>query len=161
MRVFLIIGACGSGKTWLMKQLIKDFKLDTLGKVGMFYFHRNDKMVALGKYDGSTFEGSDKLSMAVMRDLPEFKKYAKGKIVVCEGDRFMNSTFIKGMTPNISIITILDDGSKGRKKRKSSQTERQIKSVNTRVSKLLKQSKAQCMDSAAAYSVLKDLIKEV
>lgn len=158
MKVFLIVGACGSGKTFIMNKLIKEFKLATLGKVGMFYFHRSEKIICLGKYDGSTFEGSDKLSMAIMRDLPVFKKYARGKIVVCEGDRFMNSTFIIGTRPN--IISILDDGAKGRKKRGSRQTERQIKSVNTRVSKLIGQSKSQCIDSNVAYSVLKDLIKE-
>ncbi len=157
MKVFLLVGACGSGKTWVLNQLIKDLKLTILGKVGMFYFHRSERIIALGKYDGSTFEGSDKLSMAIMRDLKSFVKYAKGKIVICEGDRFMNSTFINRVKP--SIISILDDGKKGRKKRGSNQTERQIKSVSTRVSKLIGKSKAQCIDSKAAYEVLKDLIK--
>jgi hypothetical protein len=163
MKVFLVIGACGSGKTWIMEQIVKHYKLDMPGKVGMFYYHRNYKLMCLGKYDGSTFQGSDKLSMAIMRDVPEFKKYiAKNNmVVVCEGDRFMNDTFIKAMRPNINIIAILDDGAKGRKKRKSTQTERQIKSIQTRVSKLVGSAKYQCVDSTEALRVLKEELKFV
>lgn len=164
MKFILIVGACGSGKTWIMKQLVKDLKLNTLGKVGMFYFHRNEKVIVLGKYDGSTFEGSDKLSMAVMRDLPAFQKYVKGtekerghQVVVCEGDRFTNSTFIDGVKP--IIIKIMDDGKKGRKKRKSNQTERQIKSIQTRIDKITN-AKYVVLDSKVAYDTIKDVIKE-
>lgn len=161
MKVFLLAGACGSGKTWVMEQLIKHFKLDTLGKLGMYYFHRSDKVMCLGKYDGSKFQGSDKLSMAIMRDTPEFKKHVTKNnfVVICEGDRFMNDTFIKAFRPNISIVVIMDDGKKGRKKRKSTQTERQIKSIQTRVSKLVSQASHQCLDSDVALKVLKDAVK--
>lgn len=144
MKTILLVGAAGSGKTWVMKQLIDTVGEKVsfgyglkgtrwfLGKVGMFLFHRTEKIIVLGKYDGSTFEGSDKLSMAVMRDLPVFKEFAqKFKWVVCEGDRFMNKTFIEGMKP--VIIKITNDGSAGRKLRGSNQTERQLKSLSTRV----------------------------
>ncbi len=83
MKCILLIGACGSGKTWVMKELIRLLKLNTPGRVGMYLFHRNEKVVVLGKYDGSTFEGSDKLSMAVMRDLPTFIENMKNRIVIC------------------------------------------------------------------------------
>lgn len=133
IRPILLIGGCGSGKTWVMKKLIELFKLETLGKVGTCYFHRNDKVLVLGKYDGSTFEGTDKLSMAVMTDVPKFLEWAKSKklLVIAEGDRFTNKNFIAIAKP--IIIHIVDDGAAGRKKRKSSQTERQIKSIATRV----------------------------
>lgn len=134
MKTILVIGDCGCGKTWVMEQLIKKYKLCQLGKVGMFYYHRNEDIIVLGKYDGSTFQGSDRLSMAVMRDLEQFKKFAKGKTVICEGDRFMNSTFIKGTNP--TVVKIINDGKEGRKKRGSRQTERQLKSIHTRVEKI-------------------------
>lgn len=134
MTVILVVGGCGVGKTWVMEQLVKKLKLDTLGSIGMFAFHRNDKVTVLGKYDGSTFQGSDKLSMAVMRDLDLFYKNCKTKFVVCEGDRFTNSTFIEGVKP--IIIKIVGDGAAGRAKRGSSQSERQIKSIATRVAKV-------------------------
>lgn len=160
MRVILLIGACGSGKTWVMEQIIKAYNLNITGKVGMYYFHRNEKnLLVLGKYDGSTFQGSDRLSMAVMRDLPAFKKYAKDKVIVCEGDRFTNDTFIKGMSPHLTIIHVLDDGAKGRKKRKSKQTERHIKSIQTRVNNVGRGAKHQCLNSDIALQIVKDEIK--
>lgn len=161
MKVYLIIGDCGSGKTWVLKQLIEKLKLNTLGKIGMFYFHRNDKIVCLGKYDGNTFEGSDKLSMAVMRDIEDFKKYVKNKVVICEGDRFMNNTFVSGMAPNISILHITDDGKVGRKKRKSSQTERQLKTIHTRVTNIAKGAKHVFADSKTTYEFLLGELKSV
>lgn len=158
MKAILVVGACGSGKTWVMKEVIKKFKLNTLGKVGMFCFHRNDRIILLGKYDGSKFEGSDRLSMAIMRDLPAFKKHVKSsQIVICEGDRFTNSTFIESVKP--TIIKIMDDGKKGRKKRKSNQTERQIKSIQTRVDKI--SAKYNVLDSKVAYDTLIDVLKEM
>ncbi len=136
MKTILIVGAAGSGKTWIMKKIIEQLKLHILGCVGMFAFHRDEKFIVLGKYDGTTYEGSDRLSMAIMRDLPKFKAYANGsehkyKFVICEGDRFMNKTFIESMRPY--IIKITDDGKAGRAKRGSNQTERQLKSIATRV----------------------------
>lgn len=151
MKTFLIVGAAGSGKTWVMKQLIEKLKLTVTGRVGMFLFHRNDKYCVLGKYDDTTFEGSDKLSMAVMRDLPKFQKVMKGYTVFCEGDRFTNSTFIQGVRP--LILKIANDGAEGRKKRESNQTERQIKSIATRVSNV-KGEKWQAMDSKEALRIL-------
>ncbi len=134
MNVILVVGNCGVGKTWIMKQLVSKLELNTTGKIGMFLFHRNEKVSVLGKYDGSVFEGSDKLSMAVMRDLDLFYKECKTKWVVCEGDRFTNSTFIEGTRP--TIIKIIGDGAKGRAQRGSSQSDRQLKSIATRVGKI-------------------------
>lgn len=151
----LLIGACGSGKTWVMKELIKLLKLDKLGKVGMFYYHHNTKVYVLGKYDGTTFEGSDKLSMAVMRDMEKFKEFSKGKVVIAEGDRFSNKTFIEAMKP--TIIKITSDGEKGRRLRKSNQTTRQIQSIATRVSNI--SSEIEVVDSNNALKKIQSVIK--
>lgn len=132
---FLLIGGCGSGKTWTMKSIIKNKNLDVLGKCGMVYFKTNkqEDVCVLGKYDGSVFEGSDKLSMAVARDFELFKKLSDVKKwkIICEGDRFTNKKFIDVFKPY--VIKIKDSGEKGRKLRKSTQTERHIKSIQTRV----------------------------
>lgn len=127
----LVIGNCGVGKTWLMKSLIKHFKAEKRQKIGKFYYHTNDQVIVIGKYDGNTFEGSDRLSMAVVSDLDAFLKYTEGKTIIAEGDRFTNNTYISKATP--TIIKILGDGSEGRTKRGSNQTERHIKSIQTRV----------------------------
>ena len=128
--IILIIGECGVGKTWVMKNLLKETKGF---KLGLYFFNENKKNIIVGKYDNSIFEGSDKLSMSVMIDLDKILAYIKKskKIAVFEGDRFMNGNFIKKCNPY--IIKINGNGAGGRLKRGSNQTERQLKTIKTRV----------------------------
>jgi hypothetical protein len=154
----LLVGNCGSGKTWVMKQLIKDFELKKKAKVGMVVFQTNDKISVLGNYDGSVFEGSDKLSMAVMSDCDILKKVQNkyNMALVCEGDRFTNSTFINKFRP--VIIKITDDGSAGRLKRNSNQTERHLKAIQTRVNNT--KHSIEVKDSNEALLTIKRIINE-
>ena len=156
MKSVLLIGGCGSGKTWVMKNLIKSLKLTQKGKAGLFKFVTDGKLAVLGNYDGSMFEGSDKLSMAVMSDCVKFEKVreANNLFVVCEGDRFTNKTFINTCKPH--IIRIMDDGEKGRKFRNSKQSERQIKSIRTRV--MNTKANVEVSGSQEALDYLKDLL---
>lgn len=134
MKHILIVGECGVGKTWIMKKLLggenKAYKL------GLFLFHEFKNYIVVGKYDGTTFEGSDKLSMGVMKDINKIEKYLSkvNKIGFFEGDRFMNRNFIKKIQP--LILKINGDGKQGREKRGSKQTERQLKTIKTRVSNI-------------------------
>ena len=134
MKTILLIGACGSGKTYVMKQLLNNLETKN-AKIGLFRFciDENKNIAILGVYDGSTFEGSDKLSMGIMKDVELMRKLqiAKNITLVCEGDRFTNSTFIKTFEP--IIIKISDKGEKGRRLRNSTQSERHIKAIQTRV----------------------------
>lgn len=136
MKTFLLVGNCGSGKTWVMKKLIESFNLTTNAKAGLIRFKTDGKKCVLGKYDGTTFEGSDKLSMAVAKDFELLRKIAEKKrlVIIAEGDRFMNQRFIKTFNPY--IIKILDNGISGREKRGSKQSERQLKSISTRVANI-------------------------
>lgn len=129
----LIVGECGVGKTWVMTQLLAETKGYKLGKIN---FHQSASAIVVGKYDGSVFQGSDKLSMTAITDYSKISNRAlKYNIpAVWEGDRFTNSTFIEGAKP--IIVRIAGDGSGGRMKRGSQQSERQIKAIRTRVSKL-------------------------
>ena len=131
MRNILLIGACGVGKTWVMSNIVKD--LNKRGKIGLFRFHYNDKVVVPGIYDGSMFQGSDKLSMAVTKDLDKFTQWSKGRIVIYEGDRFTNA---KILSQSPYVIKIAGDGSKGRSLRGSEQSERHLKSIATRVANI-------------------------
>jgi len=131
---YLVIGQCGSGKTWVMKELIKHFNIDQRKKWSKINYNIGGKMMVLGNYDGSTFEGSDRLSMAVANDFETFRQRSLGMTIICEGDRFMNQKFISLFNP--TILKILDDGSSGRNLRNSNQSERQLKSIKTRVNKL-------------------------
>ena len=126
----LIIGNCGVGKTYVMQSLIKKFKCDQTKKTDLLHYNTNGWLNITGKYGGGEFQGSDKLSMSVMLSLKEYLNKVKG-VSIYEGDRFTNSNFIKQAKPY--IIKINGNGSKGRLIRGSTQTTRQIKSIETRV----------------------------
>lgn len=130
----LVVGCCGVGKTWLMLQLIEIFKCEHKDKEKLLRFsHNEDRSINItGNYvDGATFQGSDKLAMNVMSSVPQFLENNKNCINIYEGDRFSNGKFIEKADP--IILKILGDGEEGRIKRGSNQTERQLKSITTRV----------------------------
>jgi len=156
-KTILLVGACGSGKTWVMKSLIEKLNLNSTKKFKMIFYQTNGKVSVLGKYDGSTFEGSDKLSMAVARDFEKFKNFNESKnyTIIAEGDRFMNSTFLKTFKP--CVVKIKDDGLKGRVKRQSSQTERQIKTIQTRVDNMKEDYAVK--DSTEALKLILEILK--
>ncbi len=152
--IILIVGECGVGKTWVMSCLLKGQGQKT-HKLGKFLFHETPDYIVVGKYDGSVFQGSDRLSMSVMTDLDMMLRYVHSvdKITVFEGDRFMNKNFIKKATP--FIIRILGDGKGGRLKRGSNQTERQLKTIKTRVSNIQNNIEAansnECLEIIKSY----------
>jgi GTPase SAR1 family protein len=154
----LLVGACGSGKTWVMNQLITEYNLNLKAKTKLIHFRTNKKICVLGNYDRSVFEGGDKLSMAVSLDFDNFKKITDREnfIVICEGDRFTNKKFIKIFTP--FIIKIQDEGEAGRKARGSNQSKRHISSIQTRVNNI-KENKL-VKNSDEALSLIKQIINE-
>ena len=136
MKAILIIGNCGVGKTYVMQKAIQQYKCNDLAKLGLINMHKNNKICILGKYTGETFYGSDRLSMAVAKDFPLLKTWADKNemLIICEGDRFTNKTFINLFQPEILLIE--GSGEEGRLKRKSNQTKRQIQTIQTRVSNI-------------------------
>lgn len=156
MKTYLLVGNCGSGKTWVMKRLIEALHLTTNAKVGLIRFKTDGKICVLGKYDGTTFEGSDKLSMSVAKDFQLLQRVAKQKqlTLIAEGDRFMNKRFIETCDPY--VIKILDNGAAGRQKRGTTQSERQLKSISTRVKNI--QEDATVENSTEALNKLLELI---
>lgn len=153
MQTYLIIGCCGSGKTWVMRQLIARYGLKKDGKTGLYQYRHNDDMCVLGKYDGSTFEGSDRLSMGIMRDNARFLEAANWRTLVAEGDRFMNATFLRDFKP--FVIRIADPGLSGLRRRGSAQSERQLKAIRTRVSRI--KADHVVMDSAECLAFLESV----
>jgi|LakMenE01Jun11ns_1017448.scaffolds.fasta_scaffold9944034_2 hypothetical protein len=131
----LIIGKCGVGKTWVMKKLLL-LDITQRFKLGKFLFHESDKLIIIGKYDGSIFEGSDRLSMDVITDLDIMLNYInkQNKIAIFEGDRFSNSKFIRKANPR--ILKIVGSGIEGRNKRGSKQSVRHIKNISTKINNI-------------------------
>lgn len=152
--IILLIGMCGTGKTWVMQQLIEYYVLSHRRKIGKIYFHTDNKILVLGKYDGTMYQGTDKLSMSVMTDVDLFLKQTQGKIIIAEGDRFTNSKFIQKANPY--VIKITDDGCVGRTLRGSSQTERHLKSIQTRVNNIT--ANQEVTNSTEALQTIKDII---
>ena len=164
----LIIGNCGVGKTYVMQQIIERFTCNQNKNVEQLHYVTNqtqelyknlhDKPTTniiniAGKYDGSTFQGSDRLSMSVMTSVPAFLNSTQG-INIFEGDRFTNSKFITLARP--FIIKILGNGKAGRLLRGSNQTERQIKSISTRVSNI--QANVELDNSTIAKMTILDIL---
>ncbi len=129
----LIIGECGVGKTFVMNKVIQKYNCNKEERIGLINYNTNGFINITGRYDGSTFQGSDKLSMSVMLSLKDFLSDVKG-FNVFEGDRFTNKNFIAAAEPY--IIKIKGNGIKGRALRGSNQTQRQIKSIQTRVNNI-------------------------
>ena len=74
--------------------------------------------------------------------------------IIAEGDRFMNRRFIETCKPY--IIKILDEGTRGRQQRGSTQSERQLKSIATRVKNI--QEDVTVKNSTEALNKLLELI---
>ncbi len=158
MTHYLVIGNCGVGKTYVLRKLLSNMPNNKATKLGQVFFHQDGAVGILGKYVGGVFDGSDRLSMSVAADFPRLHKYASGNgiTLVGEGDRFTNSTFIGLFKP--TILHIQGTGEQGRAMRGSAQTERQLKSIATRVSKI--QAHHAFADSEACYQFLKTALLE-
>jgi hypothetical protein len=153
--VYLIIGNCGVGKTWCMKELIAEFKPYESKQIGLYRWIEHPKVSFLGVWDGSMFEGSDRLSMAVMADNWLVKDKFSSEVVIADGDRFTNSKFIESFDP--IIVRIKGDGVSGRAKRGSNQTSRHLQAIATRVRNITPHFEVE--DSADAFNFLMERIR--
>jgi hypothetical protein len=153
--IILLIGMCGTGKTWVMEQLIQYYVLSHRKKIGKIYYHTDNRIIVLGKYDGSMYQGTDRLSMSVMTDVDAFIEHTKGNIIIAEGDRFTNGKFIAKASP--LIIKITDDGVIGRLRRDSKQSDRHLKSIQTRVNNI--EAEHEVINSTEALQLIKNFIE--
>ena len=158
MTHYLIVGNCGVGKTYVLRKLLSNMPDNKPQKLGQVFFHEAQGVGILGKYEGGVFDGSDRLSMSVAADFPRLHKYAQanGLTLVGEGDRFMNKTFVGLFAP--TVLLIQGTGEEGRARRGSAQTERQLKSIATRVSNM--QVHHRFANSEACYQFFKTAILE-
>jgi len=136
----LIGGLPATGKTTLMKQIrTKLGKTFTRKEHGLLRYEDYLHHVVLGIYDDTTFAGTDKLSMAVMKDTTSFLQTNAKKVLV-EGDRLFNKKFIDAATSlgynvNIAICTVTDFNEllKRYQQRGKMQSESFIKGRNTKI----------------------------
>lgn len=99
-----ILGYPGAGKTWAVSEFIKYLQsmygAEEHSRVGLVDYHRfyTEGIVIVGKYDGSKFQGTDRLSMAVAPHFEAFfAEMAKSGVshIIAEGDRINCMPFLK------------------------------------------------------------------
>lgn len=149
----LLTGRPGTGKTWIMNQLIEQYELKTEAKLGLINYVHNNSVLCTGVYDGSVFEGADRLSMAAISSVPDLIASTPRFIRLFDGDRFTNKTML-GFDP--FVINIEGDGAEGRAKRGSEQTEARLKSMATRYNNYLYTNRVK--DSNAALELITSII---
>jgi len=135
----LIGGLPATGKTTLMRQIREKIGDGFKRQHGLLRYEDYPSHVVLGIYDDTTFDGTDKLSMAVMKDTLIFLQGNQKKVLV-EGDRLFNKKFIDaanvlGYDVNIQICTVTDFNEllKRYQKRGVIQAESFIKGRNTKI----------------------------
>lgn len=103
-KIIAIGGEPGTGKTELMRQMMRDFTLTPFnyGNLrGMYDEYK--KVYFIGVYDGSIFDGTERLSIKANADFVKFLNYADG-IVVFEGDRLFTHKTLSLDYPFIKVV---------------------------------------------------------
>lgn len=153
MKIIGLGGEPATGKTTLFKSLrdklgtYKQFKFKMVR--GEMYEHPDDErnIFILGIYDKGTFSGTDRLSMAVQPQVMDFLKAIevdfKNPIVLFEGDRLFNKSFIKAIKERYDTglyITTANEKEKQRRhiSRGDTQTEQWLKGRKTKIANILK-----------------------
>jgi len=139
-RIIAIGGMPASGKTTLMKNIIKEYMpLNTFKYKlvrGMYCPRR--LIYFIGVYDESTFSGTDKLSMAVQPYFVQLlSKLTKG-VFIFEGDRLFNQSLFDKVKCEKIIIDADEETLKQRHlQRNDNQSSKFIKSKRTKLNNIL------------------------
>ena len=114
VKVFFIAGVPACGKTTLFKQIrVQLFSESKEFRDGKVRGIESGCYKMLGVFDGSLFEGTDKLSMTVINDaisyINKLKEDESKFVVFVEGDRLFNHRFI---TETKATLLLLDANEK-------------------------------------------------
>lgn len=153
MKVILIAGEPATGKTTLVCKAFEPEKMPHRFAFGRLRGHSNGQIFVGGIYDGSLFQGTDKLSMSVQPDVVSFVHNrsnatalsSEGKlacVLVMEGDRVANAKFLAAMkdipvqTHLIILRAPYEELEARHKSRGDQQTEKWLASRRTKVENL-------------------------
>ena len=151
MRIIAIGGNPGSGKSTLMKKLMKE--IDAAPESTQLYdlvpghvcgFNDMPWGVVLGKYDEDVgvFGGTDKMSMAVQPKAIEYLATNPAKVVIFEGDRLFTASFLEDCNSKydlhiIHLATSGDVREERYKDRGSNQDPTWLKGRESKISNIL------------------------
>lgn len=144
VRVIYVAGVPASGKSTLFKRLrLQYFNESTDFKVGKVRGIKQGCLEMLGVFDGSLFEGTDKLSMTVINDaidyIDKLKKEEQKHVVFVEGDRLFNWRFLSKTRATLLILDANEAVLKQRHiSRGDTQTETFLRSRRTKVENFIK-----------------------
>jgi len=150
MKVILIGGYPGSGKSTVVKEFIKS--LGGVEAFGPCHDYSMDymmlgKLLIMGSYkDGEKFPGTDRFSMAIQPHFEQFllDKDNADRVILLEGDRLFNSKTITFLWQNhieYDIVVVRTDKNlvKARRNKRSAQSETWRKGRETKVDNIVKQ----------------------
>lgn len=114
VKVIYVAGVPACGKTTLFKRIREELFLnETEFKDGKVRGVESNHFKMLGVFDGTLFEGTDKLSMTVINEailyIKKLREEEKRYVVFVEGDRLFNHRFIMETK---AILLLLDANEK-------------------------------------------------
>lgn len=138
-KVIAIGGEPATGKTTLVRELMEGYNLIPF-KYGLIrgVYDEIENVYFIGVFDGSTFEGTDKLSMSCQPHFVKFLNWCEG-IVIFEGDRLFNNKLFSNDFPFIKIIlkASKDVIDRRHKERGDNQSQRFLDSRNTKINNIM------------------------
>lgn len=143
LRVIAIGGEPATGKTTIMRGLKPGGEPFQSGKLRGTH-DRARGIWWLGIYDGDTFDGTDRLSMAVQPDAEAFIEEHKGErgAVIFEGDRLFRGSFLSFVKERCDLSVFVIEADAEAKERRhrgrgDSQSETFLKTQRTKVANIL------------------------
>lgn len=110
-RVVYIMGAPGSGKTTLMREVLAPYPAIQHARpfAHIEYEHPKERVVQVGK-DRGTFSGTDALSLSVQPDVIKWLRYCDYDTIMAEGDRLANDKFFDACEATLDgLVLVLVD----------------------------------------------------
>lgn len=138
-------GVPASGKSTILRRVRQNLFADAEPfQFGTARGVASGAFVMLGVFDGSMFEGTDKLSMSVINDALAFIRKLEGegrrRVVLVEGDRLLCERFLRETGARLLVVEASPNALATRRARRSglghTQSETFLKAKRTKVSKL-------------------------
>jgi hypothetical protein len=145
MRIIAIGGEPGAGKSTLMTRFVNHIQPSKMyNEVKLVPYLKQGNIYIFGKYDeGEVFSGTDRMSMAVQPEAIKFlESLSKDSIVLFEGDRLFNASFLEHCVENydttiIYLSTEKEIREERYKQRGSEQNETWLNGRETKINRIL------------------------
>tara|TARA_R110002153_G_scaffold226065_2_gene378689 strand:- start:39 stop:551 length:513 start_codon:yes stop_codon:yes gene_type:complete len=148
--IIAIGGVPASGKSTLMKKVIKEYKLLKTFKYGLIrgLYDKEKNLYFIGIYDDSVFCGTDKLSMAVQPHFFKLIDKLPDARFVFEGDRLFNQSLFDKYDCEIVVLNANEETIEQRHKQRSdNQTDRFKRAKQTKINNILNKNEVTVLDN--------------